>query len=212
MRTGRAMRDNGLRRARRVRARLRRRHLAFPLIAILVLLNLLLGTLPLLAAVMLENVRAAYLYGIVAQGKQQAFALTVAFLVTFGLVRLITYSVRYPWLPFCHNIRTPGGVHVHHMVPGMLLVLVSGYFGLVLSEDRWSGLLAILFGIGAALVLDEFALWLRLADVYWEPEGRESIDAVVLAAGLGILYILGLDFWPYLAHALLERLPHSSFP
>jgi hypothetical protein len=88
----------------------------------------------------------------------------------------------------------------------MLLVLLSGYLGLVLRADHWAEPLAILFGIGAALVLDEFALWLRLADVYWEPEGRESIDAVVLAAGFGILYLLGLDFWPRLLQALLGRL------
>jgi hypothetical protein len=80
----------------------------------------------------------------------------------------------------------------------MLLVLSSGYLGLVLTQDRPARLLAVLFGIGTALVLDEFALWLRLADVYWTPAGRESIDAVVLAGGIGVLYLLGLDFWPHL--------------
>jgi hypothetical protein len=54
-------------------------------------------------------------------------------------------------------------------------------------------------------VLDEFALWLRLADVYWQPEGRESIDAVVLASGVCLLYLLGLDFWPHLIEAVFGR-------
>ncbi len=188
------------------RSRHRRRRLAVALVGLGVLLSLVLGTLPLLAAAVLEDARGAYQAGIVAQGKQPAFVLTVAFLLTFGVVRLITYSIRDEWLPFLHNLRTPGGVHVHHMVPGMVLVLVAGYLGLVLPPDRWSEPLAVLFGIGAALVLDEFALWLRLADVYWQPAGRESIDAVVLAAGVAILYLLGLDFWPHLAQALLERI------
>jgi hypothetical protein len=89
----------------------------------------------------------------------------------------------------------------------MLIVLVSGYLGLVLTADRPVRLLAILFGIGAALVLDEFALWLRLADVYWTPAGRESIDAVILAGGLGILYLLGLDFWSRLFSVILRLSP-----
>jgi hypothetical protein len=72
----------------------------------------------------------------------------------------------------------------------------------VLTGDPPTVLLAVLFGIGAALVLDEFALLLRLADVYWEPEGRESIDAVVLAGGLCLWYLLGLGFWPHLVEAV----------
>ena len=144
----------------------RRRRLIFALIAMLLALNLLLGTLPLLVAVMLGDVRAAYLSLIVSQGKQPAFLLTFAFLVTFGAVRLITYSIKYKWLPFLHDLQGPGGLHIHHMFPGMLLVLIAGYFGLVLPGESWRQLWAVLFGSGAALVLDEFALWLRLADVY----------------------------------------------
>jgi hypothetical protein len=132
---------------------------------------------------------------------------TLSFLLTFGVVRFITYAIRDHWLPFLGNVTTKGGLHIHHMVPGMLIVLVSGYLGLVLTADRPVRLLAILFGIGAALVLDEFALWLRLADVYWTPAGRESIDAVILAGGLGILYLLGLDFWSRLFSVILRLSP-----
>ena len=202
----RAMLDPGAQRAEHVPVRWR--PLVFALIALLLSLNFLLGTLSLLAAVLLQDVHAAYMSLIVSQGKQPAFLLTSAFLVTFGVVRLITYSIKYKWLPFLHDIHGRGGIHIHHMVPGMLLVLTAGYFGLVLPGDRWREFWAVLFGSGTALVLDEFALWLRLADVYWEPEGRESIDAVVLAAGLGILYLLGLDFWPHLIQALLAQVEH----
>jgi hypothetical protein len=184
----------------------RRRHRAFLLVLALLVPVLLMGGGALIAGALLGDVRVAYVTAIVDHGKEPAFLLTLAFLATFGIVRLITYSIHHERLPIFHNVTTKSGLHIHHMVPGMLLVLASGYLGLVLTTRRPTDLLAILFGIGAALVLDEFALWLRLADVYWEPQGRESVDAVVLAGGIGILYILGLDFWPHLIEALLRPL------
>jgi hypothetical protein len=152
------------------------------------------------------SVQAAYVSAIVNTGKQPAFLLTAAFLLTFGIVRLITYAIHDHLLPVLHDLTTKTGLHIHHMVPGMLLVLVSGYLGLVLTDNRPVNVLAVLFGIGAALVLDEFALWLRLADVYWQPAGRESVDAVILAGGLGLLYLLGIGYWPKLIAALLRTL------
>jgi len=186
----------------------RRRRRAFLLITVLLAPVLLMGGGAVIVSALVTDVRTAYVRGIVAAGKEPAFLLTLAFLCTFGIVRLITYGIHYQTLPFVHNITTKSGLHIHHMVPGMLLALASGYLGLVLTVQRPTTLLAILFGVGAALVLDEFALILRLADVYWEPEGRESIDAVVLAGGIGVLYLLGLDFWPHLIEALL-RVPQS---
>jgi hypothetical protein len=184
----------------------RRRLRAFLLVLALLVPVLLMGGGALVAGALIGDVRTAYVSAIVDHGKEPAFLLTLAFLTTFGIVRLITYSIHHDRLPFFHNVTTKSGLHIHHMVPGMLLVLASGYLGLVLTTRRPTELLAVLFGIGAALVLDEFALWLRLADVYWEPQGRESVDAVVLAGGIGILYILGLDFWPHLIEALLRPL------
>ncbi|HLH22655.1 MAG TPA: hypothetical protein VK066_09040 [Chloroflexota bacterium] len=183
-----------------------RRRRARRLVVVLLAPVLLMGSGALVVGALLADVRAAYARAIVATGKEPAFLLTLAFLSTFGIVRLITYSIRHERLPIFHNVTTKSGLHIHHMVPGMLLVLASGYLGLVLTARRPTDLLAILFGIGAALVLDEFALWLRLADVYWQPQGRESIDAVVLASGIAVLYLLGLDFWPHLIEALLRPL------
>jgi hypothetical protein len=184
----------------------RHRRRAFLLIALLLAPVLLMGSGALILGALLADVRAAYVSAIVDAGKEPAFLLTLAFLATFGIVRLITYSIRHQRLPIFHNVTTKGGLHIHHMVPGMLLVLASGYLGLVLTARRPTDGLAVVFGIGAALVLDEFALWLRLADVYWEPQGRESIDAVVLAGGIGVLYLLGLEFWPHLVAAMLRPL------
>jgi hypothetical protein len=184
----------------------RRRTLGIVIVGVplVILVGLTLGGFVL--ATLVPAVQRAYIRDIREAGKEPAFLLTLAFLITFGLVRFITYSIRTERLHLFRNVTTKGGLHVHHMVPGMLLVLASGYLGLVLPGNGAVPLLAILFGIGAALVLDEFALWLRLADVYWEPQGRESIDAVVLAAGVCLLYLLGLDFWPHLVEAVFGRL------
>jgi hypothetical protein len=168
-------------------------------IVLVVLASLTLGRLS-------TSVQAAYTSTIVNTGKQPAFLLTTAFLLTFGFVRLITFAIHDHLLPIFHDVTTKSGLHIHHMVPGMLLLLVAGYLGLVLTDNGPASLLAILFGIGAALVLDEFALLLRLADVYWQPAGRESIDAVVLAGGLATLYLIGVGYWPKLLASALHAL------
>jgi hypothetical protein len=74
-------------------------------------------------------------------------------------------------------------------VPGILLLLFVGYV-LAAADPSVRAPFAVLYGIGAALTLDEFALWLQLKDVYWAREGRRSIDAVVIfgvVAGIGAL-------------------------
>ena len=87
-----------------------------------------------------------------------------------------------------------GGVHVHHQVYGIFLLLAAGTAELTYRPPGpWSDVLAVLFGIGAALTLDEFALWLRLDDVYWEREGRSSVDAVLVALIVGGLLLVGFD-------------------
>ena len=150
-------------------------------------------------------VRLFWQRDVVERGKEPELLLTLAFLLGFGGVRFVTHSIRNDWLPMFDNV-TAGGVHIHHMVPGMLLVLVAGYLGLVMGENRPVRLLSALFGVGAALVLDEFALWLRLADVYWTPEGRQSIEAVIVATALGILYLAGMDFLRHVGQLLIGRI------
>jgi hypothetical protein len=84
-----------------------------------------------------------------------------------------------------------GGRHIHHLVPGILILLAVGYgwlcefgTGSDSSSRLASGLMAILYGVGSALTLDEFALWLNLKDVYFVREGRSSIDAIILFGSL----------------------------
>ena len=93
-------------------------------------------------------------------------------------------------------METKSGMHIHHLVWGILLLMVMGYLGIATAiPDPWFELVAIGFGIGMGLTLDEFALWLNLEDVYWEKQGRLSIDAVVVTMVLLFVTLLGLRFW-----------------
>jgi hypothetical protein len=84
-----------------------------------------------------------------------------------------------------------GGVHVHHQVWGIMLLLTTGLLEFRYSpHSLWAEVLATLFGIGAALTLDEFALWFNLDDVYWTKTGRQSIDAILIGSALGAVLLL----------------------
>jgi hypothetical protein len=116
----------------------------------------------------------------------------LAFLVTFVATRLITRMIRAGRGPFRNA--AVGGVHAHHLVYGIFLMLGAGTLQFAFHPDEpWVLVLAVLFACGAALTLDEFALWLYLRDVYWTQEGRKSVDAVVVAAALGGLLLLGAN-------------------
>jgi hypothetical protein len=137
-----------------------------------------------------------YLTYIVAPGKQALFLLLVAFILTFLFIRLSVRMIRaeVSWWP--GNIST-GDVHVHHVVFGTVLMIVAGLMAFAPAgwESPWWEILGALFGIGAALVLDEFALILHLQDVYWSEQGRTSVDAVVLAVSvIGLLMLGALPF------------------
>lgn len=139
--------------------------------------------------------------------KERQLFSTGAFFVTFAAVRAITHAIRAERGPF-RNI-TPGGRHIHHMTFGILALLIVGYLWLLeIGTDekrRASRMTAIGYGSGAALTLDEFALWLNLADDYWTKQGRESIDAVVLFGSLLSLSVLGKGFFTDLLHHRREQ-------
>ncbi len=99
----------------------------------------------------------------------------LSFLITFAIVRTITHLQKLNIFP-----NQNGLLHIHHLVPGIFLLILSGYVGISFwATDKIRHLMAILFGVGAALAIDEFALWLYLKDVYWEKQGRDSIDAII---------------------------------
>jgi hypothetical protein len=140
--------------------------------------------------------------------RERQLVAALAFYVTFAGVRVLTHAIRRGRGPF-HNVEA-GGIHIHHLVWGILLLLLVGYgwllqFGTdIRAKSRWPGrLMALLYGVGAALTLDEFALWLNLQDVYWERQGRVSIDAVVLFGALLAIGAAGGRFFRALAREAL---------
>ncbi len=116
------------------------------------------------------------------------FGLLAGFLFIRTSARMIRAQVS--WWP--GNVNTSSGLHIHHLVWGIVTVMTTGFLTIAIQPgDPWRDLLAFAFGVGCGLTLDEFALWLHLEDVYWEREGRSSVDAVVVAVTLGGLVLVG---------------------
>jgi hypothetical protein len=121
-------------------------------------------------------------------GERRFLLLTlIGFVCAFGFIRLSTRlmrSPRVPWWP--GSVVSEGGVHVHHLFFGIVLMMVAGGLSFAAGETDgpWYAIYAVLFGIGLGLAIDEYALWLHLDDVYWSREGRSSIDATLIALGL----------------------------
>jgi hypothetical protein len=128
------------------------------------------------------------------KAQRDGFVLLAAFLIAFLFIRTSARLIRSPKAPWWPgNVTTGSGLHIHHLVWGIVLVLVSGFLGFAVAPvSPWHEVLAGAFGVGMGLTLDEFALWVRLQDVYWTQEGRESLDAVVVAALTGGLIVFGL--------------------
>jgi hypothetical protein len=110
---------------------------------------------------------------VVDPGRLRLFCFFVAFIAAFAFIRFSVRMIRaqVKWWP--GNV-TPGGVHIHHAVFGLVLMCVGGVGGLAVqdSDSGWAAVAAALLGIGMALLLDEFALVWFLKDVYWSEQGR----------------------------------------
>jgi len=130
---------------------------------------------------------------ILAEEKQGLFLVLVGFILSFGFIRMSTRlmrSPRVPWWP--GSVVSESGVHVHHLVFGIVTMMAAGATGFaVLGDSPYAEICAFLFGVGAGLTIDEFALWVYLEDVYWSEQGRVSIDATVIAAAAMGLILLG---------------------
>lgn len=154
----------------------------------------------------MSALKRIYQFHFRSERRERLFLASVGFLITFAIVRGITHLIRAGVGPF-HNV-TSGGLHVHHLVWGILLLLGVGYLWLIeagMGSNWLAGLTAVTYGVGAALTLDEFALWLNLQDVYWAGAGRESIDAVVLFAALLSVGIWGGPFLGGVARHVFHR-------
>jgi hypothetical protein len=143
--------------------------------------------------------------------RERLFLASVGFFVTILVVRGITEAIHRDIGPF-HDVVFRGR-HIHHLVWGIVLLLLVGYAWLAEfgtgapSGLAWAGrLTSMLYGVASALTLDEFALWLNLRDVYWEREGRESVEAIALFAGLLGIGIYGGAFFRGIARQVARVL------
>jgi len=160
------------------------------------------GLVVVVLLVLLQLTRLGYLIRatIPDRPRQRMFIASVSFLITFVGVRILVHRiVNHPghlqWV-------TVRGMHIHHLVWGILILLLVGYGWLL--DLGWSNspesiffgrLMAVSYGVGAALTLDEFALWLSLdPDAYWTSEGRMSIDAVII---FGAMLAIGAGGAPF---------------
>jgi hypothetical protein len=147
------------------------------------------------STIIVASIGSLYDRTIVDTGKQPELLFLVSFLVTFGFIRTSAHMIRaqVSWWP--GNVSV-GGTHIHHLVWGIILLLIVGYIGVAIEPSTpWQEAAAVLFGIGTGLTLDEFALWLNLKDVYWSQQGRRSIDAVIVAAALAGIVLIGFKAW-----------------
>jgi hypothetical protein len=132
---------------------------------------------------------------ILADEKQGIFLVLVGFVLSFAFIRMSTRLMRSPKVPWWPgSVVSDGGVHLHHLVFGIVTMMIAGTVGLAtLGDSPWAELCAFLFGVGAGLTIDEFALWVYLDDVYWAEQGRSSIDAMTIAAAAMMLILLGVS-------------------
>src|SRR6202158_695127 len=142
--------------------------------------------------------------------RRRLFLASVSFFLTFAIVRGMVYCIRHQIPPFHYIVM--GGRHIHHLVPGILILLAVGYgwlcefgTGSDSSSIFASRLMSLLYGLGSALTLDEFALWLNLKDVYFVREGRSSIDAVFLFGSLLAIGGWGAPLFAALAKRLTKQ-------
>ena len=133
--------------------------------------------------------------------RRRMFLASVSFVVTFVGVRILVHLISRHEGPFQWVMVR--GHHIHHLVWGILILLLVGY-GWLLDLGRshspmsilLSRLMSVSYGVGAALTLDEFALWLNLEpDAYWTRQGRISIDAVILFGGILAVGAWGAPFF-----------------
>jgi hypothetical protein len=132
---------------------------------------------------------------ILAHNRQGVFLVLVGFILSFAFIRMSTRLMRSPKVPWWPgSVVSDSGVHLHHLVFGIVTMMIAGTLGFTAhGESPWAEICGFLFGVGAGLTIDEFALWVYLDDVYWAEEGRSSIDATVIAAAAMGLVVLGVN-------------------
>jgi hypothetical protein len=133
---------------------------------------------------------------VVGEHRDGIFLVLAGFILSFAFIRMSTRLMRSPrvsWWPGSVSVGE-SGVHIHHLVFGICLMMLAGTGGFASSGDQpWFDVSAAMFGVGTGLTIDEFALWVYLDDVYWAEEGRKSVDATAIAAAGMLLLLFGFE-------------------
>lgn len=128
--------------------------------------------------------------------EEPRFLILLSFTLTFLLARIIVYNIKYHLFPVFTHYIVIRETHIHHLVFGIFLLLIAGFIRIPQFGKELMRLSSVLYGMGAALTLDEFSLWLRFnPDAYWGPQGRISIDAVVLFVLILLTSLWHGTFW-----------------
>ena len=132
---------------------------------------------------------------VVNEHREGVFLVLVGFIASFVGCRVTTRLMRSPRAPsWLGSTVTDSGVHIHHLVWGICLMILAGTVGFAsYGISPWFEISAALFGVGTGLTIDEFALWVYLEDVYWAEQGRKSVDATVIAAAGMLLLLFGFE-------------------
>ncbi len=157
-----------------------------------------------------KRVRHHYLYSFQNPRRERLFLSSLGFDLGAISARAITHLIRRGVGPF-HNL-TRNGRHLHHLVFGIVALLGTGYLWLLIADTAEKQevihrLTSVVYGVGAALTLDEFALWLDLEDVYWTEKGKVSVQALMIFGGL-----LSVGVWggPFFKDAAKELGPERN--
>ena len=135
------------------------------------------------------------------------FNLLASFVLAFLSARFATYVLRRRerWGPF-RNVRL-GRRHIHHYIPGIALAFTAGTAAILAGSEELEAKLAVPFGVGMGLTLDESALLLELDDVYWSREGLLSVQITLAVTAMLGAITLGLRFLRRGEEAVLESGP-----
>ncbi len=157
-----------------------------------------------------RRIRHHYLYSFQDTRRERLFLSSLGFDLGAISARVITHMIRRGIGPF-HNL-TRNGHHLHHLVFGITGLIGTGYLWLVIADDADQQraihrATSFAYGVGSALTLDEFALWLDLEDVYWTEQGKVSVQALMIFGGL-----LSIGVWggPFLKDIAKEMAPKKS--
>jgi len=148
--------------------------------------------------------RMVHHYSRLSLGRRIALRTLASYVVTFAGLRVVTAIIYHQWFPHgpFRYVVTKSGLHIHHLFWGIWLLMCTSFSALATRSEPWHLRIAVIFGIALGLTLDEFAMWLRLADVYWSPEGVESLKVGAAVGAVLAMYAFGQPFW----HAVVRDL------